>query len=79
MNKLCITIEDGSKVNINVLDIIESSAFSKIFIIYTFEGEDETIFASILNEDENTYSLDPITNKEEINYINSEIDRVSKN
>ena len=77
MNSLTIRVEDGSIVNINVLDIIDSSVFGKTFIIYTFEGEEKTIFASILNEKAPTFSLDPITNKEEINYINSEIDRVS--
>ena len=77
-NKLTITIEDGTNVTINVLDIIESNVFNKTFIIYTFVGEDKTIFASILNETETTYSLDTITNEEEIDYINSEIDRVSK-
>ena len=46
-------------------------------MIYTFDGEGSTIFASIINEDSTSYSLDAITNQEEINYINAEIDRVA--
>ena len=76
-NKLKITIEDGTQAVINVLDIIDSYVYNKTFMIYTFDNENKSIFASILNESETTYSLDPITNQEEINYINSEIDRVA--
>ena len=73
---LTIKLKDGDSAVINVLDIIDSNVYGKTFIIYTFEGEDKTIFASILNEKEETYSLDTITDEEEINFINSEIDRV---
>lgn len=75
-NKLTVTVEDGTQAVINVLDIIDSYAYDKTFIIYTFENENKTIFASILNEKEDSYSLDTITSQEEINYINSEINRV---
>ena len=75
-NKLYITIEDGGKAVINVLDIIDSYAYNKTFMIYTFEEEKSTVFASILNEDTYSYSLDTITSQDEINYINNEIDRV---
>ena len=67
---------DGLESEIHVLDIIKSKSYDKTFIIYTIEDNEETIFASILNEKEDSYSLDPITNEDEINYINSEIDRV---
>ena len=75
-NKLKVTIEDGSEVTVNVLDIIDSLEFNKTFIIYTINDNNENIFASILNETETTFSLDTITDKKEIDYINSEIDRV---
>ena len=55
-NKLTVTAEDGTRVEINVLDIIDSYAYNKTFT---------------------SYSLDTITNQEEINYINSEINRVA--
>lgn len=76
-NKLTVTAEDGTQVEINVLDIIDSYAYNKTFMIYTFANENKSIFASILNERDTSYSLDTITNQEEINYINSEINRVA--
>lgn len=76
-NKLTVTAEDGTQVEINVLDIIDSYAYNKTFMIYTFANENKSIFASILNEKDTSYSLDTITNQEEINYINSEINRVA--
>ena len=76
-NKLTITIEDGTTAVINVLDIIDSYVYDKTFMIYTFDNENQTIFASVLNEGDTSYSLDSITSKDEINYINSEINRVA--
>ena len=73
--RLSVRIEDGSNVIINVLDIIDSYTYDKTFMIYTLDGENQTIFASILNEKDTTYSLDTITNEDELNYINSEITR----
>ena len=75
-NKLTISLEDGTKAVIEVLDIIDSNIYDKTFIIYKFENDEDNIFASILNEEEKSYSLDTIINQDEINYINSEIDRV---
>ncbi len=76
-NKLTISTKDGTVVEINVLDIIDSYTYNKTFMIYTFANENKSIFASILNESDTSYSLDTITNQEEIDYINAEIDRVS--
>ena len=75
-NKLTITIETGASAVINVLDIIDSYVYDKTFMIYTFDNDNQTIFASVLNEDDTSYSLDKITSQEEINYINAEINRV---
>lgn len=75
-NILNVTAEDGSTISVRVLDIIDSAKFNKSFIIYTVNGDDSNIFASILNEGESSYSLDLISDEEEINYINQEIDRV---
>lgn len=75
-NKLKVTIEDGTTVDVNVLDIIDSLEFNKTFIIYTINNEEDTIFSSILNETETTFSLDTITDQKEIDFINNEIDKV---
>lgn len=75
-NKLEVTIEDGTTVSVNVLDFIDSLEFEKTYIIYTINDQSDTIFASILNETENSYSLDTITDQKELDFINNEIDRV---
>ena len=75
-NILKVTIEDGTTVDVNVLDIVDSLEFNKTFIIYTINNEEDTIFSSILNETETTFSLDTITDQKEIDFINNEIDRV---
>ena len=49
-NILKVSVEDGSIVDVNVLDIIDSARFNKTFIIYTVNGDKSNIFASILNE-----------------------------
>ena len=71
-----VTIEDGTTVDVNVLDIVDSLEFNKTFIIYTINNEEDTIFSSILNETETTFLLDTITDQKEIDFINNEIDKV---
>ena len=75
-NKLEVTIEDGTTVTVNVLDFVDSLEFSKTYIIYTVNDQSDTVFASILNETEDSYSLDTITDPKELDFINNEIDRV---
>ncbi|MBR2139019.1 MAG: hypothetical protein IJ966_07000 [Bacilli bacterium] len=75
-NKLEVTIEDGTTVTVNVLDIVDSLEFNKTYVIYTVNEEETTIFASILNEDEDSYTLETIINQREIDFIDKEIDRV---
>ena len=75
-NKLEVTIEDGTTVTVNVLDFVDSLEFGKTYIIYTINDQSDTVFASILNETEDSYSLDTITDPKELDFINNEIDRV---
>ena len=37
-NTLTINFTDGARATINVIDIIDSYAFNKSFMIYTFAG-----------------------------------------
>ena len=76
-NKLLVTVEGGRQSEISVIDIIESEEFDKEFILYTLENDSETVYASILNEDDNSFSLDTITDPKEIEFINMEIDRLA--
>ena len=75
-NKLEVTIEDGTTVTVNVLDFVDSLEFGKTYIIYTVNDQSDTVFASILNETEDSYSLDTITDPKELDFINNEIDMV---
>ena len=75
-NKLEVTIEDGTTATVNVLDFVDSLEFGKTYIIYTINDQSDTVFASILNETEDSYSLDTITDQKELDFINNEIDRV---
>lgn len=75
-NKLEVTIEDGTTVTVNVLDFVDSLEFGKTYIIYTINDQSDTVFASILNETEDSYSLDTINDQKELDFINNEIDRV---
>ena len=77
-NRLEVSIENGTKIIVRVLDIIDSNVFNKSFIIYNVEGEEETIFGSILVETDDSYTFETVTNPEEIDYINSEINRVAR-
>lgn len=75
-NKLTVKAENGKDVTINVLDIINSEEFGKTFMIYNIDGRDDVVFASILNENDDDFSLDTITDSKEIDFINAEIDKV---
>jgi len=76
-NKLTVTVETGELKTIIVHDILESYAHEKSFIIYSFEDNPAELYGSILNEREEDFSLDTITNPDEIKYISAEIDRVA--
>lgn len=75
-NKLTITIETGEKKVINVLDIIDSYTFNKTFMIFNLEENPSRLFGGILNEKETSYSVDPVTDSVELEYLNKEIERV---
>lgn len=76
INELNVQAEDGSLISIRVLDIDDSDEFKKAFIIYTLKDDNNNIFASILNENENSYSLETITDEREIEYIRARIETV---
>ena len=73
-NSLSLYDENGVLVNINVLDILDENEFGVEFIIYTLEGDDKTVYASILNEKEDSYSLDTIYDENQMQYINNYIE-----
>lgn len=76
-NKLLVTVEGGRQAEISVIDIIQSDEFNKEFILYTLGDDKETVYASILNESESSFSLDTIEDPKEIDFINDEIEKLA--
>lgn len=68
-SKLTIKNENGENVVINVFDIVDSDEFEKTFIIYSLENDSNTLYASVLKEDELSFSLNTIMEEKEINYV----------
>lgn len=69
---------DGNDVIIDVIDIVESPEYKKEYIFYTISGvPNQEIFASVLNESEESYSLDTIEDDEEFDYVNQLIAKMS--
>ena len=68
-NTLTLKNEMGIDVTINVFDIVDSDEFDKTFIIYTLDGDKNVLYASILNEEELTYSLDTIIDEKEVSFV----------
>lgn len=76
-NQMNVTVETGEQKLANVYDIIDSHAHGKSFIIYNFDDEPERLYGSILNESEDGVTFEAITNPEEKQYIEAEIQRVA--
>ena len=68
-SKLTIKNENGENVVINVFDIVDSDEFDKTFIIYSLENDSNTLYASVLKEDDLSFSLNTIIEEKEINYV----------
>lgn len=68
---------NGRQVEIDVLDIVESSEYQKEYIIYSIvELNNEEVFVSILNETEETYSLDTISDEKEYKHVVSLLEEI---
>lgn len=73
-NKLTVSAEDGKRLDIDVIDIIDANnRFNKEYIIYTISGNKDNVFASVLKEDDNSFTLETIPTQEEYEFVNSRI------
>ncbi len=73
-NKLTVSAEDGKRLDIDVIDIIDANnRFNKEYIIYTISGNKDNVFASVLKEDDNSFTLETIPTQEEYEFVNSKI------
>ena len=69
-NVLNLKLEDGKDIAIEVLDIVEGNykGTKKEYIVYSMPNSEE-IIASVLNEQEDSYSIDKIETREEYDYV----------
>ena len=72
-NSLIVNL-NGTDIKIFVMDIIEKPEENKKYIIYSIEGNDDNIYASILDEKEDGYTLKYIEDKEEVDKLQKYIE-----
>lgn len=77
-SKLTVIDETGTPQTIYVLDIIspEETPSGKEIMLYFFVDKPVEVYASYIIEDETSYELAAITDPRELDFVNSEIDRV---
>ena len=72
--KLEVISEDGKPVTIDVIDIFSLEGEDTKYIIYSIG---DSIYASILFEDESSYELQTIENKEDYAKVMARIDELT--
>lgn len=79
-NKLSVNTVNGEKIDIIVLDIVEGlyNNIAKKYIVYCLENNSDDIMISILNETDDSFSLDTINDNEEFQYIQNLLLEMSK-
>jgi len=75
-NKLTVEF-NGTKLTIEVIDIIENDENGKKYIIYTVDGADDNVYTSILEEDETTFSLKSIDDEQEAKELEEYLEALS--
>lgn len=75
--KLTVNTEEGKVIEINVLDIIASNEYNKEFIIYNIINNENNVFASVLEEDDNSFTLKAIDDAKEYEFVNKEIEKLA--
>lgn len=75
-----ITNADGKEMELKVITILKKTDGSKRFILYTFDetAENVDIYASEIKEDNETYILDSISEKEDWDLVQKAIQELSE-
>ena len=79
-NKLSVNTVNGGKIDIIVLDIVEGlyNNIAKKYIVYCLDNNSDDIMISILNETNDSFSLDTIDDNDEFQYIQNLLLEMSK-
>ena len=72
-NKLTVRFNDAD-VEINVIDVIDNLDNNKKYIVYNAEGFDDDFYISILEEGEDSYTLQEITDEDEFKMVEDYLD-----
>lgn len=80
LETLKITNTEGKELEIKVITILKKPDNSKAFLIYTFDDKAENvdIYASLIKEENGTYVLDSVTDKEDWEMIQKAIKDLSE-
>lgn len=75
-----ITSAEGKEMELKLITTLKKTDGSKSFILYTFDEESENvdIYASEIKEQDGTYILDSITEKEDWDLIQKAIKELSE-
>lgn len=75
-----ITNQEGKEIDIKAITILKKPDDGKSFLLYTFDSESDSmdVYASILKEENDTYVLDSITDKEDWDLIQKAIEELTR-
>lgn len=75
-----ITNQEGKEIEIKAITILKKPNDGKSFLLYTFDSESDSmdVYASILKEENDTYVLDSITDKEDWDLIQKAIEELTR-
>ncbi len=75
-----ITTPEGKEMDLKVITILKKPNDEKSFLLYTFDekAENVDIYASIIKEEEGSYILDSITEKEDWDLVQKAIKELSE-
>lgn len=73
--KLVVKLNNQDTV-IDVIDIIENNDNGKRYMLYTIDGDEEDVFMSLLEEDENSFTLLDIEDPQEAKYIEDYLEHI---
>ena len=78
-NKLTVKMEDNQEITIDVIDIIQNSENNKEYIIYNIENDEENVYMSILDEQDDSYTLKEITDENELRMLEEYLESLPEN
>lgn len=75
-----ITTSEGKEMELKVITILKKPDEDKSFLLYTFDekAENVDIYASVIKNEEGSYVLDSITEKEDWDLVQKAIEELAE-